>query len=247
MRYVAGTNRLVIVGDWPTAQLPDVESLDAQIKWTQRRMCGSDVPRQEAFFDLSADKELSGYRFGGGELVPDPCPPTSIVETMCTAQTMASEDFNAVVVNRYMGANSSVAWHSDDEASEDFNAVVVNRYMGANSSVAWHSDDEASCARNDAGQVRAIASLSLGQTRTFQLRPKSAESTDGTRRKRKRADIVSIELRHGQLLIMLPGCQEQFEHRLVKASKTECGGKEIGLRINLTYRVMMQSHSRARV
>ena len=208
-RYVAGTNRLVMLGEWPTPQLPDIDSLDAQIKWTQRRMCGYNVPRQEAFFDLSADKELSGYRFGGGELVPDPSPPLSIVETMYTAGIMASEDFNAVVVNRYMGANSSVAWHSDDEAS---------------------------CARNDAGQVRAIASLSLGQTRTFQLRPKFVKSDDGTRRKRKRADIVSIDLRHGQLLLMLPGCQEQFEHRVAKALKTETG--EIGLRINLTYRAM---------
>jgi hypothetical protein len=207
MRSVPGTKGLVIVGGWPALAMPSARGLEEEVQWVQRYMCGHPIPRQEAFFDLSPDASLGGYRFGGSALRSDHRVPDSIVKAAGTAGTMALETFNAVVVNRYVGPLSSVAWHSDDEAK---------------------------CARNDEGQVRAIASLSLGETRTFQLRPKAT----GAGGKRKRADIVSLELRHGEMLIMLPGCQEMFEHRLVKVSKKSAAGRDIGTRINLTFRVM---------
>src|SRR5690606_11742076 len=50
---------------------------------------------------------------------------------------------------------------------DTYNAVLLNLYRNEQDSVAWHSDDEA-----ELGPQPAIASLSLGATRTFRLRHK---------------------------------------------------------------------------
>ena len=46
-----------------------------------------------------------------------------------------------------------------------FNSVLANLYRDGHDHVSWHSDDEPSL-----GQQPTIATLSFGDTRTFQLR-----------------------------------------------------------------------------
>ena len=64
-----------------------------------------------------------------------------------------------------------------------------------------------------------IASLTLGVTRPFDLRPKL-----------DRRSIVSIDLDHGDLLIMRGETQLNWEHRVPKQPRIA------GERINLTFR-----------
>lgn len=63
-----------------------------------------------------------------------------------------------------------------------------------------------------------IASLSLGATLKFQLRPRTGGKS------------VDYWLEHGSLLLMQPGCQEDWVHQIPKTSKS------VGEKINLTFR-----------
>lgn len=52
-----------------------------------------------------------------------------------------------------------------------FNSVLLNLYRNERDSVGWHSDDE-----RELGARPVIASLSLGETRSFRLRHKSRKN-----------------------------------------------------------------------
>ncbi len=81
-----------------------------------------------------------------------------------------------------------------------YNVVIGNFYRSGEDYLGWHSDDEASMGANP-----AIASLSLGAERKFQIRRKP------------KGDIQNIQLHHGSLLMMKPGFQEKYLHQLPKA------------------------------
>jgi alkylated DNA repair dioxygenase AlkB len=97
-----------------------------------------------------------------------------------------------------------------------FNSVLLNRYRTGKDSVSWHSDDE-----KEFGENPVIASVSFGDTRTFQFRHK--------KRKQLKA---SVELTHGSLLIMRGATQHNWLHQIPKTSR------DVGERINLTFRVV---------
>jgi alkylated DNA repair dioxygenase AlkB len=95
-----------------------------------------------------------------------------------------------------------------------FAFVLLNRYRDGNDGVAWH------CDREVAGLARpVIASLTLGATRAFELRPKA-----------DRRRVISIDLEHGDLLVMRGTTQEHWEHRVGKDPRIR------GERLNLTFR-----------
>lgn len=96
-----------------------------------------------------------------------------------------------------------------------FNSVLLNLYRDGTDSVGWHSDDER-------GLGPVIASLSLGQTRTFHLRHK----------RRKDLPLQKIELAHGCLLIMSGPTQRNYVHAVPKSAKA------MQPRINLTFRTI---------
>ena len=94
-----------------------------------------------------------------------------------------------------------------------FNFVVGNRYRTGKDSIGWHSDDFPQI-----GKRPAIASLSLGSARKFKLRHKESGET------------VDYQLESGSLLIMLPGCQDDWVHAVPKTARP------VGDRINWTFR-----------
>ena len=94
-----------------------------------------------------------------------------------------------------------------------FNLVICNRYRTGQDSIGWHPDKEPSM-----GVKPAIVSISLGQERKFQMRPSKGGS------------ITDFWLEHGSLLLMKPGCQENWVHQLPKTSRA------LKERINLTFR-----------
>ncbi len=98
-----------------------------------------------------------------------------------------------------------------------FNGVLLNRYRTGKDSVSWHADDE-----REFGDQPVIASVSLGGTRTFELK-----------HKRRKGLKASIELMHGSLLIMRGGTQANWLHRIPKMTRP------VQERLNLTFRAVV--------
>ena len=100
----------------------------------------------------------------------------------------------------------------------EYNSVLVNLYRDGNDSVSWHSDNE-----EINGSEPTIASVSLGETRRFDLRHKESGET------------VRVDLEDGSLLVMSGLSQLCWVHQIAK-TKTK-----VGPRINLTYRQVITS------
>jgi alkylated DNA repair dioxygenase AlkB len=98
-----------------------------------------------------------------------------------------------------------------------FNSVLLNYYRDGNDSVAWHSDKESIM-----GSQPVIASVSLGQVRSFDIR-----------HKQNHQERYSVKLEHGSFLLMKAGLQESFEHRIAKSPRP------MKARINLTFRLVI--------
>merc|ERR1719502_1623766 len=107
----------------------------------------------------------------------------------------------------------------------------MNLYDDGGMSVGWHSDDESLF--QGKFQDIAIISLSLGVTRTFELRknwPTEEEDLDGNR--------FSISLESGDLMTMEGMLQKHYQHRVPKEDCVE------GPRINLTWRWIVKHRTR---
>lgn len=98
-----------------------------------------------------------------------------------------------------------------------FNSVLLNQYRHGQDSMGWHSDDEP-----ELGPEPVIASLSLGAARRFRFRPRKGF----TGQKRE------FPLNNGSLLIMHGQTQARWQHHIPKTKK------EVGIRINLTFRTI---------
>lgn len=101
-----------------------------------------------------------------------------------------------------------------------FNSVLANAYRDGRDSMGWHSDDE-----KELGAQPLIASVSLGAERRFLLRSRRHEAN-------KRSASIALSLAHGSLLLMRGESQSLFQHALPRTKR------KIGLRINLTYRLV---------
>lgn len=100
-----------------------------------------------------------------------------------------------------------------DATGHRYQVVIGNYYRDGNDHIGWHSDDSP-----EMGQQPAIASISLGTTRIFQVRDNATNQ------------MKSFDLAHGDLLFMPAGFQATHKHRLKKQPKSD------GDRINWTFR-----------
>ncbi len=100
-------------------------------------------------------------------------------------------------------------------AGAEFNSVLLNYYRDQNDSMGFHSDDEP-----EFGPQPTIASVSLGDQRTFVLKHKT----------RKDLKPVKLPLESGSLLVMKGDTQRNWKHGIDKESYP-CGP-----RVNLTFR-----------
>ncbi len=103
----------------------------------------------------------------------------------------------------------------ENVAATAFNSVLLNYYRDNRDSMGFHSDDEP-----ELGDRPAIASLSLGEERTFVLKHKVGELTK----------IVRLRLPSGSLLLMKGETQRYWKHGIAKETRP-CGP-----RVNLTFR-----------
>ncbi|ETC89830.1 DNA repair system specific for alkylated DNA [Xanthomonas hortorum pv. carotae str. M081] len=114
----------------------------------------------------------------------------------------------------WLEALQPVRTRLQDETGHPFNSVLVNRYRSGNDAMGWHSDDEP-----ELGAQPLIASLSLGATRRFAFKHRDDAALKQT-----------LELGHGDLLLMGGDTQRHYKHALPRTVKP------VGERINLTFR-----------
>jgi alkylated DNA repair dioxygenase AlkB len=104
-----------------------------------------------------------------------------------------------------------------------FNSVLLNLYRDGRDSMGFHSDDEP-----ELGRDPIIASLSLGATRRFLLRPRQKKGT---------VRPVELALTHGSLLVMREGTQRSWVHGIAKERDVTTP------RCNLTFRRVLSPHA----
>ena len=90
-------------------------------------------------------------------------------------------------------------------AGTDFNSVLLNYYRDHRDSVAFHSDDEP-----ELGHRPIIASISLGEERTFVLKHKTKRDLKSVR----------LKLASGSLLLMKGETQHCWKHGIEKEKRT---------------------------
>ncbi|MEJ2585554.1 MAG: alpha-ketoglutarate-dependent dioxygenase AlkB [Robiginitalea sp.] len=100
-----------------------------------------------------------------------------------------------------------------------YTTCLLNLYRDGNDSNGWHADDE-----KELGPSPVIASVSLGDTRTFHLKHRS-----------HKALRYRMRLEHGSLLVMGGPMQHHWLHQIPKTRQS------VGPRINLTFRNIGQT------
>lgn len=106
------------------------------------------------------------------------------------------------------------------QSGAPFNHVLVNRYRDGQDSMGYHADAEP-----ELGPDPVVATLSLGATRRFQLRPQAAG---------RGARALTLPLGDASLLIMGGTCQRHYRHAVAR----ERGA--VGERISLTFRRLLR-------
>jgi alkylated DNA repair dioxygenase AlkB len=107
-----------------------------------------------------------------------------------------------------------------------FNSVLLNYYRDNRDSMGFHSDDEP-----ELGERPVIASLSLGEERTFVLKHRAD----------KLVKPVRLRLVSGSLLLMKGETQRYWKHGIAKTARP-CGP-----RVNLTFRRIKKTRASALV
>ncbi len=110
-------------------------------------------------------------------------------------------------------------WRLVEDASDcQFNHVLMNRYRDGSDSMGWHADDEPELGTNP-----TVASLSLGASRRFLLRPRR-------RGDRGESPVREWLLEHASLFVMGGSLQHHFRHAVPRVHGA------VGERISLTFR-----------
>lgn len=105
----------------------------------------------------------------------------------------------------------------EKEIDHEFTTVLLNLYRDGSDSNGWHADNE-----KELGTNPVIASISFGAVRPFHFK-----------HRRLKNERHKLDLHHGSLLIMKGEMQHHWVHQIAKTKK------EIGERINLTFRQLL--------
>lgn len=98
----------------------------------------------------------------------------------------------------------------------NFTSCLANLYRDGKDSNGWHADNE-----KELGENPIIASITFGKERFFHFKHKFIKG-----------EKVKLLLQHGSLLLMQGNTQTNWVHQIPKTQK------EIGKRINLTFRII---------
>ncbi|KAK7203396.1 GRF zinc finger protein [Myxozyma melibiosi] len=201
--------------------------LDESVSWQPNlfRLFNREVssPHTTSFY-VNPDKVdafTHTYRYNGAAITDV----RRFNDTMMQVQALIEE-----VVNKEISDRGFLKHQTHDKWVAD--VAFCNRYDGPTESVGFHSDR-----LTYIGPQPVIASLSLGVTREFRLRPMAPPSENsGTQ-------TYSLHLPHNSLLIMHAPCQEKFKHSVIPARKVDPHPIAGNVRLNLTYRMFRQEFS----
>ena len=104
-------------------------------------------------------------------------------------------------------ARASLSEHYLPELGEPFRTAGCCFYRDGNDSVAWHGDRIGRGRSHDT----MVAIVSLGDPRRLALRPVEAEGG-------RRGASFSVEMGHGDLVVMGGSCQRTWEHAVPKVA-----------------------------
>ena len=193
---------------------------DANVKYIENFLSKNDADRlYESFKKLPYQRRIVEYNLGKGKL---------------NRATVAFSDKNIKNIPDIWGKDIPVLdWTPEmieikekikkviNQSNENiYNVCLCNYYSTGNRTIGWHSD------REEYGSTQSIASISLGDERSFMFRKKG-----------KQESCLELTLNHGSLLWMGPGTQENYEHCVPKEQNKKCNG-----RINLTFRIFHQEN-----
>jgi alkylated DNA repair dioxygenase AlkB len=99
-----------------------------------------------------------------------------------------------------------------------FNHVLLNRYRDGRDSLGLHADDEP-----ELGRDPVVATLSLGATRRFVVKPRRPSLGSGH----------TLDVEHGSLLVMGGTCQRHYVHGVPRQAAAT------GERVSLTFRRLL--------
>jgi len=102
----------------------------------------------------------------------------------------------------------------EQKFNSKINSGLLNLYRDQNDGLGWHSDNE-----KELGKTPIIFSISLGETRQFQVKDKLTGQHK-----------INLDLAHGDLIIMRGDMQQKWLHRIAPTTKLK------GERINITFR-----------
>ena len=190
-------------GLWWTATLPPsfadqiMNSIVRNIEFPVHRgtFMGNPVPRDQCLFHLLPGDRALTYKFGRKKYQSQPSP------------LWLQPLFDDLLTSPFWPPGFSP------------DIVLINMYQNGEDSISPHADDEP-----EIDQTRPIVSVSLGATRTFNIRERFL--CPGEKQYKK----ASLALTHGQFLIMLPGMQKDHLHWIPKEPHI------VLPRINMTFR-----------
>lgn len=102
----------------------------------------------------------------------------------------------------------------EQKFNSKINSCLLNLYRDQNDGLGWHSDNE-----KELGKTPIIFSLSLGETRQFQVKDKATGQHK-----------INLDVSHGDLIVMRGDMQQKWLHRIAPTTKLK------GERINITFR-----------
>lgn len=108
-------------------------------------------------------------------------------------------------------------------AATEFNHLLLNLYRNGSDSMGYHADNEP-----ELGPAPVVATLSLGASRRFTLRARRGQQS------------LTLEMAHGDLVIMAGRCQEEFVHAIPKQPRL------LEPRLSITFRRVGAPHSKAK-
>lgn len=122
------------------------------------------------------------------------------------------------------------AVHTDSK--EPPNYALINYYRDGNDYISEHSDNE-----KGLDSSKSIISISFGQERDFVMyeHKKKKKDKDDTERRQPRRALITIKTGHGQVIEMLPGCQQLLTHAIRKAGPKQA----LKPRVNITLRYVV--------
>ncbi len=107
------------------------------------------------------------------------------------------------------------------QTGQDYNVAIINWYRDGRDHIGWHSDNH-----RDLVPGSHIASVSLGQARTFQVKPKVKGTgpinitlqgqTQDIPPYKYSGERLDIELGHGSLVTMDGAFQQEYQHCVPK-------------------------------